>query len=335
MGGKAPKPPDMTPMIEMYRELGSRYMDQADRQFAMQERRYDELAPFERQIMQGQIDGQNLGMEQAREAFDFTRNTVRPMQQEMIDSARNFNTEGERERLAGQAAGDVEQSLSVQRGSAMRQLERMGVNPNSGRFAQLLSGTGLDAARMRAGSMNQARTQARNEGQSRMMQAYGVASGVPGYGLTALGSAGGLGAQAIGSMGAADRVGNIYGQAGMSALQGYGSAVGGMGSMTNQGYQNQMSAYNAKQSMYGGIGNMIGMAGMFMRDGGLVSGPGTGTSDSVPAVNTDSGQPLRVSNGEYVLPAQVVRAIGVDRIDEIVTKTTGKPPVHRQRALRR
>lgn len=44
------------------------------------------------------------------------------------------------------------------------------------------------------------------------------------------------------------------------------------------------------------------------RAGGSVSGPGTGTSDSIPA---------RLSHGEYVLPADTVRAIGVENLDAL------------------
>lgn len=43
-------------------------------------------------------------------------------------------------------------------------------------------------------------------------------------------------------------------------------------------------------------------------DGGLVIGPGHGTSDSIPA---------RLSNGEYVVRAAAVRAIGVDNLEQI------------------
>jgi len=42
--------------------------------------------------------------------------------------------------------------------------------------------------------------------------------------------------------------------------------------------------------------------------GGLVTGPGTSTSDSIPAL---------LSNGEYVLPADVTRRIGVKRLDAL------------------
>src|SRR4051812_8305151 len=42
--------------------------------------------------------------------------------------------------------------------------------------------------------------------------------------------------------------------------------------------------------------------------GGAVRGPGTGTSDSIPA---------RLSNGEYVLSADTVRFVGKDKLDAL------------------
>jgi hypothetical protein len=59
----------------------------------------------------------------------------------------------------------------------------------------------------------------------------------------------------------------------------------------------------------GGGGGGIGTVGEFMSltpirraDGGIISGPGTGTSDSIPAL---------VSNGEYIVPAAAVSRPGV------------------------
>lgn len=60
-----------------------------------------------------------------------------------------------------------------------------------------------------------------------------------------------------------------------------------------------------------------------LRDGGRVHGPGTGTSDSVPA---------RYSNGEYVLPTDTAQAIGYDNLDAI--KDATHTPVVEQHGLR-
>lgn len=49
-------------------------------------------------------------------------------------------------------------------------------------------------------------------------------------------------------------------------------------------------------------------AGIQFQHGGRVQGPGTGTSDSIPA---------HLSRGEYVLPADTVRHVGVDKLDAL------------------
>lgn len=50
--------------------------------------------------------------------------------------------------------------------------------------------------------------------------------------------------------------------------------------------------------------------------GGLVEGPGTGTSDSIPAM---------LSRGEYVLPASVVKRVGLKSLEDL-RKGKGNPP---------
>ena len=63
--------------------------------------------------------------------------------------------------------------------------------------------------------------------------------------------------------------------------------------------------------------------------GGMITGPGTGTSDSIPAKITQNGKPvedIRVANGEYILPDATVQKIGKDNLDEIVMATNGKQP---------
>jgi len=42
----------------------------------------------------------------------------------------------------------------------------------------------------------------------------------------------------------------------------------------------------------------------------LLQGSGDGVSDSIPAVIQGSGQPVMLSDGEYIMPAEVVSAIG-------------------------
>jgi hypothetical protein len=57
-------------------------------------------------------------------------------------------------------------------------------------------------------------------------------------------------------------------------------------------------------------GGIVG-PGDYAAEGGKVEGPGTGTSDSVP---------IRVSTGEYVIPANVVRMKGKEFFDSMLEK---------------
>lgn len=53
------------------------------------------------------------------------------------------------------------------------------------------------------------------------------------------------------------------------------------------------------------------------RDGGHVRGPGTGTSDSIN---------IKASNGEFVLPTDTVRKVGVRRLQDLVDMTHDRAP---------
>lgn len=53
--------------------------------------------------------------------------------------------------------------------------------------------------------------------------------------------------------------------------------------------------------------------------GGMILGPGTGTSDSVPAFNRNTGQPVALSTGEYVLPASITSMIGKSTLDSMIS----------------
>lgn len=78
-------------------------------------------------------------------------------------------------------------------------------------------------------------------------------------------------------------------------------------------------AYIAEES--GAPGMQQGMmARQNFAEGGQILGPGTGTSDSILAANKSTGTPVKVSNGEYIVPAHVVAAKGTDFFDNLVNK---------------
>ncbi len=72
---------------------------------------------------------------------------------------------------------------------------------------------------------------------------------------------------------------------------------------------------NPLSGFFKGISAMLG--GVKFAEGGLVKGPGTGTSDSIPA---------RLSNGEFVMRASAVNAYGVDFFNALNQQRVGFSP---------
>lgn len=421
-GGKGSKPPNYEPIAQAYREMASVYQNIANTQFAMSERRYQESKPTADRIAALQIEGQELANRQAQDYYDYSLRTFRPAEEEFARRAMEFNTEENRRQLAARASTDVEQQMALQRGSAMRALSRMGVNPNSGRMMELLGETGLRAAAMRANAANQATLQSKAMGMNMLAGVSQLGRNMPATSLQAIGTGVGAGTAAGGAMGIADRIGQSYSSLGMNALGGQMGAIGGQMNAMNTQYQNQLAYDQQQGSSMAGIGQLIGMGasmipfssekvkdgkkpikegkalralenmpveeweykpgiedggsgrrhvspyaedfqretglgdgvridvrdqlGVTMRavqdlaeevralkgrgkpkkmaNGGYVRGPGTGTSDSVKAVNVDTGDQILLSNGEYVLSADVVRKIGKSKLDAL-QKALHKP----------
>lgn len=90
------------------------------------------------------------------------------------------------------------------------------------------------------------------------------------------------------------------------------------------------SIFNVGASSGGGIGSLIHESGharggrVGFAPGGLIRGPGTSTSDSIPAITTN-GRPIMLSNEEYIIRGAAVRKLGVHTLDQI--NATGALPM--------
>ena len=107
---------------------------------------------------------------------------------------------------------------------------------------------------------------------------------------------------------------NAPGIAGSVSSEGSGSVGGGGDGGVGGG-----SGTSAGGSTGGSSSGDGGNGGGNYADGGLVLGPGNGTSDSIPVKpRTPGGKSIRYSDGEYVIPQDVVQTLGVDHFDRLV-----------------
>lgn len=227
-------------------------------------------------------------------------------------------------RAEGQVSDAVASGMS-QGGNA---IVRRRINPNSGATSARIND--LTVAGGRAGGIGMG--QARRGEEDRLFRERASISDASGeiLGNSAITTARGFDTLQT-TIKHAARVGNAYGRDAADSLYQAGKGAGQLGYGMSWGNKNYSSPDydNSGQPDYvwgnkqarDEANDQERFMGTNRRyaDGGMVRGPGTGRSDSVPAT-IDGEQPARVSNGEIIIPAQLVRKIGKHRLDELVAR---------------
>lgn len=112
-----------------------------------------------------------------------------PFEDQLLEDVKRFDSAGYKAQQVSAAMGDVQQSFSGAAEQQRRGLARMGVNPNSGKFAAANAGLGVEQAKAMATAANKTRMAADQIGLSSKMQMYGGMKGLAGLGATNAGLA--------------------------------------------------------------------------------------------------------------------------------------------------
>jgi len=258
MGKSNPPPPDYEPLAKASAEAARIQADLGREQLAFAREQYDRSAPILEGIAAQQMAAQNEQMGQARDYYNYQRDTYRPLERSIVADAQRFNTEAYREDMAGRAAADAGRAFGISQQQNQRAMASMGVNPNSGRFAAQQNATGLQQAAMRANAMTGARNQAEQMGYARKLDAAGLGRGLAGASSAAYGGASSAGSMAGQNAQSAGQnyMGNMAIGSGTIAA-GQNMQIQGLSNVLN----NQTSTYiNTQDSFLGDIGGALGGA---------------------------------------------------------------------------
>ncbi|CAN7467953.1 hypothetical protein LJR175_003124 [Variovorax sp. LjRoot175] len=206
---------------------------------------YSNEAPDRAEAQRIGTEVSNAQIEQMRQQTDLTRQanedyrtTYRPLEQEIVADAKNYDTPERRAAEAAAASSDVERSIAAQRGATMREMERAGVNPASGKTVAMQGTMDLGAARAKAGAANSASKAVEQIGYARRMDAANLGRNIASsQGTTAaLAQQAGAGAMAAQqSILAAGQAGNANMNAGYAgAQQGLAGAGNTYGAVAGQ-----------------------------------------------------------------------------------------------------
>lgn len=105
-------------------------------------------------------------LEFAKKRYDAYKKQYGPVEDRLVADAMAAG-EGDYERVTSAAAENVASQFDAQRGEQERNMQRLGIDPSSGRFSGAQRQAGLQEAAATAGAVNRARTQERAQTEQR------------------------------------------------------------------------------------------------------------------------------------------------------------------------
>lgn len=204
-----------------------------------------ELMPIQKEQMRFGLDTSRTAWDQSQADRGYSlerRGELTTLQDRMIGDANSFNVEAKGEQYAAQATADVGMQAEMARQAQTRGLQRMGVNPGSGKMLAMQSQMGLSEAAAKAGAVNKVREAARLEGYGLTDRASNALSGYPAMGMATTGSGAGFGANGL----------NIANQGLAGMNSGWGataSTAGAMGSNATGMYGAQANYKNQQDQI--------------------------------------------------------------------------------------
>ena len=316
-----------------------------------QKQQYADLKPLADKLGQAQLDTMAQQSDIAKEnqaiaqdQTDYNKTTFRPLEQSIVDDANSYDTGAKQEELARKGMADVATAYDTQRKAALSTLASYGINPNSNRFAainaQLAQGQAADSA----GAATNARSNAEQLGYARKMDAASLGRNLASNASTSYGVALNAGNSSVSSGSTALATTSAPGTAMGNSYASYGNQLGGAansyygaGNLNATGYKINSTAQSAGMAGLGSIagqwaGSAAGSAaiaaladgGNFHEGAGRVRGIGGPVDDSINA---------KLSNGEYVLPADTVQKIGIKKLDKLIASTHTPAATQRRQAI--
>ena len=208
-------------------------------------------------VSDAQLESMNTQTAMAKDYDAYNKSTFRPLEQQVVREANEYDTPERRAAASAEAMAGVEQQISAQREAANRNLERSGVVPGSGKSLAMEGQMGIGAAKLKAGAGNAAAKQIETIGAAKKMDALGLGKGLVGSQATSAGLALTAGNNSAVNGQAA---GNITAQGNQIMTSGFAGAQSGMaGAASTYGsIANTEMKANDNSAVWGAVGTVAG-----------------------------------------------------------------------------
>ena len=213
-------------------------------------------------VSNAQLAALNSNTALSNDYADYAKTTFRPMERAIVSNAQTYDTQARRDTEAGKAVADVTQGFSNARDQNVRQQQRMGVNPNSGRAVAMGNQMTMAQAAAQAQAATGARQNVETQGYARKMDAANLGRGLASNQATSAGVALNAGNSAVGNAGQTLAQGN---QAAAQMANGW-STAGNLNSSAGSLYGQAASMANQDSGLMGALG---GVAGSYLGGAGF------------------------------------------------------------------
>lgn len=275
----SPSPPTPDPAIGQAAaanaEIGKEALAFSKQVYEEGKPRQAKYAELVDKVVNQQLTQSDTNAALAQDYTDYMKGTFRPIEKALADEAATAGGTADQERLAGQAGTDVAKAFEAGRGAQVRDLQRVGVNPNSGAYLSADTSSRVMEAATRAGAMNNAREQAKNLGWAKKMDVVNVGRNLPSNQATSSSLALNSGNSAVSNAAAPNTMANLNAaqlNSGFGTSMNANTAAGGL--YTNQ-FGAQMSGYNAQQqadaAKWAGLGQLATTGAMLYLSGGTAA----------------------------------------------------------------
>lgn len=237
---------------EVAKEALAFYKDIYAKDLAPMQKENQELS---RQLVQDYLANQKKQTEFADEQNDYYKETFRPVEQQMVKDAQEYDSDANVTKRAGMAAANVNQQFSNAAGQQARLMGRYGLSS-----ATAFKNQGRAQALATVGAQNGAAFDTMDKGIALRAGAANFGRNMPNTAASYYGLSNQTGGQAMGT--STQAMSNAASAASVMG-QGFGTAIQGNQSAANIGMQQygaQMQGYQSNQQAIGGIASAAAMA---------------------------------------------------------------------------
>jgi len=326
----APPPPDTSKYSDAAMADARMSSNWAKSMWETGQQEWGKLQQWGSQVMGSAMPAMEDMFGWAAEQKDFYDQKVVPAMESMFSDAALYSSKGEEQRQRAAAVQDVKSATQAQREAQERKLESYGVDASDLRYAALDKQAGVAEAAMSALAANQAGERTKQIGRDLTARAVGVGQNIAGQAMQATAMGANVGGAALNAATGATVGGAQVAQGAIpylqGAYQGYDLGAGIVDTAYGRDLQRTEINNAAGQQNFNNMMAVGQSAGQLaaVADGGPVMAPG-GPTDDAGAV--------AISDGEYVIPADVVRKLGTNHFDKMIEKETGRPPPSSKQAI--